>query len=76
MIKETLQDMKMHEIIERSGTATTYAVKTGNLFEQAFASGSKDFISKEYKKKRSSYHKREQHKANAIKKQMLDIHVS
>ena len=76
MIKDTLQDMKMHKVIECSGSATAYAVKAGNLFEQTFTACSKDFISEEYKKKRSSYHKREQHKANAIKKQMLDIHVS
>ncbi|SDJ19673.1 hypothetical protein SAMN04487760_103202 [Lachnospiraceae bacterium G41] len=66
----------MHEIVECSGTATANAVKARNLFEQAFTSGSKYFISKEYKKKRSTNHKREQHKANAIKKQILDIHVS
>lgn len=68
--------MKMHEIVECSGAATAYAVKAGNFSEQTFTAGSKNFISEEYKKKRSSYHKREQHKANAIKKQMLDIHVS
>ena len=66
----------MYKVIKRSRATATYTAKARKMSERTFTAEGEHFISEEYKKKRSSYHKREQHKANAIKKQMLDIHVS
>ncbi len=66
----------MYEVVKRPGSAATDTVKARKMSESTFPAEGEHFISEEYKKKCHSNHKREQHKADAIKKQMLDIHVS
>ena len=68
--------MQMYKVIKRSRATATYTVKARKMSERTFTAEGEHFISEEYKKKSHSDHKREQHDADAIKEQMLDIHVS
>ena len=66
----------MYKVVKCSRAAATDTVKARKMSERTFPAECEHFISEEYKKKCHSDHKREQHKADAIKEQMLDIHVS
>ena len=68
--------MQMYKVIKRSGSAAAHTVKARKMSESTFTADGEHFISEEYKKKCHSNHNREQHKADAIKEQMLDIHIS
>ena len=66
----------MNKVVKCSRAAAAYTVKARKMSESTFTAEGEHFISEEYKKKCHSDHKREQHKADTIKEQMLDIHVS